>query len=447
MTLQRNNARSRFRYLFDNYWGTGATGATGSPGGFGRSTYISYLYLLGYQPVGFDQDRTGGFGFGTGLGTSHYWYDAKYNPWIHRAVDLKATLVFGGEGIRLEAENSAVMDMWQLLARLSRPSAQMTYEKVRQVEGSVYLGIYPLPERGMWGVKRYSRQDIHQVHTEGGQTAAYTLHDSDTGRLEIIPDIDYQGLNVPERIICVSDAEDPSVYAESSLSAAIEPARRLYMHYLDWSHMSHELARLGWTWEHDPQTAGVSEPEFDSDSGFLMGQQIPRREGSMPTGARIVQTAGQREGMGKAHELLLAVAAATDLTDMDFGDSRSGNRANAETLERSKRLKLRFHQVVWMDAYTRILNHILPPSAEWSLHIEPLEDIDTVQRTTVISQMLDDGLISVETAARLALPLVGVDDVAGEILKLAEEGMNRPDFGDFDTEDDDLPPGPEENNG
>ena len=193
------------------------------------------------------------------------------------------------------------------------------------------------------------------------------------------------GLNVPERIICISDSEDPSVSAESSLSAAIEPARRLYMHYLDWSHMSHALARLGWTWEHDPQTAGVSEPEFDSDSGFLMGQQIPRREDSMPTGAHIVQTAGQREGMGKAHELLLAVAAATDLTDMDFGDSRSGNRANAETLERSKRLKLRFHQVVWMDAYTRILNHILPAGAEWSLHIEPLEDIDTVQRYGVLS--------------------------------------------------------------
>ena len=54
------------------------------------------------------------------------------------------------------------------------------------------------------------------------------------------------------------------------------------------------------------------------------------------------------------------------------------------------------------------------------------------------------GLSALESAARLGLPLVGVDDVAGELLKLAEEGL-RPDFGDdFDTEDDDLPPGPEE---
>ena len=44
-----------------------------------------------------------------------------------------------------------------------------------------------------------------------------------------------------------------------------------------------------------------------------------------------------------------------------------------------------------MDAYTRILNHILPAGAEWSLHIEPLEDIDTVQRYGVLSTMIDDG--------------------------------------------------------
>ena len=191
MTTQQNNNTSRFRRLFGNYRGAGGTG------GFATSTYISYLYLLGYQPVGFDQLGTGGLGGLDSYGSSRYWYDAKYNPWIHRAVELKSTLVFGGDGIRLESENTAIMDMWQHMSRLSKPAAQMAYEKVRQVEGSIYLGIFPLSERGMWGVKRYSREQIQRIHTEGGQAVAYTLHDSDTGRSEIVPDIDYRRAERP----------------------------------------------------------------------------------------------------------------------------------------------------------------------------------------------------------------------------------------------------------
>ena len=53
-------------------------------------------------------------------------------------------------------------------------------------------------------------------------------------------------------MICISDSEDPSVRAEPTIAAAIEPARRLYAYYLGWSKVQNEIAKLGYTWEYDP---------------------------------------------------------------------------------------------------------------------------------------------------------------------------------------------------
>ena len=430
---------SQYRNLLTQYSisGDDATGLST----YGDSSYIWYLYLLGYRPVGFDQDSNRRLGlFGDGIDSwwwQRYHYDARYNPWIHRAVDLKSTLVFGGDGIRLESDNPNIMDLWRHLPRLSKPSAQLSGERVRQVEGEVWLGIYPMPERDRWGIKRYARQHIQQVHTEGGVAAAYTLYDPQEHRTILVPDIDYTGTDLPERIICISDTEDASVRAEPSVGSGIELARRLYKSYLNWSHMDDELSKLGWMWKHDPQVSGVSEPEYDDD-GFLAGQAIAQRTDGMPTGAEIIQTRGRRTPLSERREIVQAIATAMNLSEADFGDARSANRSNAETLEKSKRAHLRFYQNLWRDAYDRILRHILPDGADWELQIEPLEDIDTGQRYDVISKMLDDGTISRETATRLAAPLVGVDDVAAEIERLAVED----DFGDdFDDQDnmDNLP--------
>ena len=73
----------------------------------------------------------------------------------------------------------------------------------------------------------------------------------------------------------------------------------------------------------------------------------------------------------------------------------------------------------------------------------PLEDIDTPQRVKVLTEMEEAGLITLASAARLALPLVGLDPdmVEEEITQLlADAEVDFGDEGDFFGDDGNEPP-------
>ena len=216
------------------------------------------------------------------------------------------------------------------MPRLSRPSAQIAYERIRIVEGETWLGIYPLPERKTWGFKRYARHNITDVKMLDGIAAAYLLHDPEENTTVLAPDIDYATEHgIPECIIRIADSEDPSVRAHPPVADAIEPARRLYDYYLGWSDGERELQKLLYTWEHDPQVRGVSEPDFDDDTGLLSGMPVANREGGTPTGAKIFQTAGRRSALSTTRELKQMVATALHLSEYHFGETRNSNRSNS----------------------------------------------------------------------------------------------------------------------
>ena len=412
------------------------TGNNGSSELSGQDAYgvFTYLAYLGFSPLGVDSNLRL---FGAGAdGLSSWWWqrlwpDRRYNPWIKSGTERLAHLVIGA-GIEMATPNEELQKLWQRIPRLSSPQAQMAYEIVRQVEGETWLGGWPMPGEKKWGIKRYARSAIQDVICDGGVAVGYRLYDAERGGTILVPDIAYATEHgIPEFMICISDSEDPSVRAEPTIAAAIEPARRLYAYYLGWSKVQNEIAKLGYTWEYDPQVAGVSEPQFDDD-GFQIGQGIPQREGGMPTGANIMQTANRREALSKSRELLGAIATAMHLSEFDFGQTQSANRSNADTLERGKREHLRFNQGLLSNAYNAIMRHIAPEVDDWTIQMTPLEDIDTPQRVKVLTEMEEAGLITLASAARLALPLVGLDPdmVEAEIEELL--AAQEVDFGDDD---------------
>ena len=433
MSTSRNPAlNSHFRSILTRYQGSSVGGGSeGGLYGYGDSSFLYYLLLLGFAPLGYDRDsrtRSGLFGDGVdGWWWTRFWTDYQANPWIAHGVDLLTHLTLGA-GITLASDDQNILDLWRKMPRLSRPGAQLAYERIRKIEGEVWLGLYPVPERNTWGVKRYARQNIQDVLCDGGMAVGYRLYDPDQKRTILVPDIAYATEHgIPECIVCISDTEDPSIRGEPSITAAIEPARQLYADYLGWSKSRRELHKLIYTWEHDPQVSGVSEPEYDDD-GFVAGMSVANREGGTPTGARIFQTAGRREGLSPTRELKQAVATALHLSEFHFGDTRSSNRSNSETISDDLKDFLAFDQSLHRRTYTAILEHILPDGAEWELQIKPLDKIDTAQRIAVLHEMLDAGTITLATAARQGLLLVGVDDVDAEIAEL----LVQDDFGGDD---------------
>ena len=431
MTTRNPALNGQHHNILNRYQGSNVTGGGGLYGFGDSGSFLYYLLLLGFTPLGYDRDnrsRIGQFGDGVdGWWWTRFWSDYQSNPWIGHGVDVLTHLTLGS-GIRLSSKDENITALWQRMPRLSRPAAQLAYERVRQVEGEVWLGLYPVPERNTWGVKRYARQNIQDVLCDGGMAVGYRLYDPDQKGTILVPDIAYATEHgIPECIVCISDTEDPSIRGEPSITAAIEPARQLYAHYLGWSKGQRELQKLIYTWENDPQVAGVSEPEYDDD-GFLAGMSVANREGGTPTGARIIQTAGRREGLSTSREMKQAVATALHLSEFHFGDTRSSNRSNSETISDDLKDFLTFNQNLHRNVYTAILNHILPDGAEWELQIKPLDKIDTLQRITVLGKMLEDGMITPTTAARQALLLVGVEDVDAEIAEL----LVQDDFGGGD---------------
>ena len=319
----------------------------------------------------------------------------------------------------------------------------MAYEIVRQVEGETWLGGWPMPGEKKWGIKRYARSAITDVICDGGVAVGYRLYDAERGGTILLPDIAYAtDHGIPEFMTCISDSEDPSVRAEPTIAAAIEPARRLYANYLSWSDVQLILGKLAWQWTFDPQVAGISQPSYDDDDGYMTGdsQQTPGREGGMPTGADIFSTAGKREPTSKSRELLQAVATAMHLSEFDFAQTQSSNRSNSETLERGKREHLRFNQGLLSNAYNAIMRHIAPDEDDWTIQMSPLEDIDTPQRVKVLQDMEEAGLITLASAARLALPLIGMDpDAVRQVTQLLAD--QEVDFGDdYFLGDDNEPP-------
>ena len=267
-----------------------------------------------------------------------------------------------GSGAALTTPNEELKELWQRIPRLSSPQAQMAYEIVRQVEGETWLGGYPMPGDRKWGIKRYARSAIQDVICDGGVAVGYRLYDEARGGTILVPDIAYATEHgIPEFMVCISDSEDPSVRAEPTIAAAIEPARRLYAYYLGWSDGQKILNKLIGSWDHDPQVAGIGEPTYDDDGYMTVdSQQTAVREGGMPSGANLVNTAGRREQLSKSRELLGAIATALHLSEFDFGQTQSSNRSNSETLERGKREHLRFNQGLIQNAYNKIMRHIAP---------------------------------------------------------------------------------------
>ena len=294
-----------------------------------------------------------------------------------------------------------------------------------------------MPGENKWGIKRYAKSAVQDVICDGGVAVGYRLYDPERGGTILVPDIAYATEHgIPEFMICISDSEDPSVRAEPTITAAVELARRLYANYLSWSDVQLILGKLAWQWKFDPQVAGVSEPNYDDDDGYMTGdsQQTALREGGMPTGAEIFGTAGKREPTSKSRELLQAVATSLHLTEADYGLTQSANRSNSETLERGKRTHLQFNQGLWQATYNQILRHIAPERDDWSIQMAPLEDTDTLQRVKVLTDMLEasDPLITQASAARMALALVGMDPdmIEVEVEQLLAD--QQVDFGDDD---------------
>ena len=191
--------------------------------------------------------------------------------------------------------------------------------------------------------------------------------------------------------------------------------------------------------------AGIGEPTYDDDGYMTVdSQQTAVREGGMPSGANLVNTAGRREQLSKSRELLGAIATALHLSEFDFGQTQSSNRSNSETLERGKREHLRFNQGLIQNAYNKIMRHIAPDEDDWAIQMSPLEDIDTPQRVGVLRDMEESGFITLASAARLALPLVGLDPdmVEAEVTQLLAD--QEVDFGDddglFGIDDNEPPP-------
>ena len=310
----------------------------------------------------------------------------------------------------------------------------MNYEIVRQVEGETWLGGWPMPGEKKWGIKRYARSAIQDVICDGGVAVGYRLYDAERGGTILVPDIAYATEHgIPEFMICISDSEDPSVRAEPTITAAIELARRLYSYYLGWSDVQKILNKLVASWDYDPQVASISQPSYDEDDYMTVdSQQTALREGGMPSSANIVTTANRREALSKSRELKQAIATALHLSEMDFGETQSANRSNADTLERGKREHLRFNQGLLSNAYNAIMRHIAPEVDDWTIQMTPLEDIDTPQRVKVLIEMEEAGLITLASAARQALPMVGLDPdmVEGEITQLLADA--EVDFGDDD---------------
>ena len=434
-TNQNGQLPASLRNILTRYTGTSSSGVLD-----GQSTYglIVYLQYLGHSPVGIDNNLRL-FGSGAG-GLNSWWYtrfhiDRQNNPWIKSGVERLAHLVIGA-GIELGTPNEELQKLWQRIPRLSSPQAQMAYEIVRQVEGETWLGGYPMPGDRKWGIKRYARSAIQDVICDGGVAVGYRLYDADRGGTILVPDIAYATEHgIPEFMVCISDSEDPSVRAEPTITAAIELARRLYSYYLGWSDVQKILNKLVASWDYDPQVASISQPSYDEDDYMTVdSQQTALREGGMPTGANIMNTANRREALSKSRELKQAIATALHLSEMDFGETQSANRSNSDTLERGKREHLRFNQGLWNDAYNKIMRHIAPDVDDWAIQMSPLEDIDTPQRVKVLTDMLDasEPLITQASAARLALPLVGLDPdmVEAEIDQLMADAEIA--FGDDD---------------
>ena len=437
MTTSRNGSlRALTGSLLSRY--SSASDGAGGLDDFANLSGVSglfyYLLYLGRQPIGLHE--LGGANrnpFGQGISSwwwTRYWPDYNYNPLIGHGVDLLTHLTLGA-GITLASDDPAIMDLWKRMPRLSRPSAQIAYERIRIVEGETWLGIYPLPERKTWGFKRYARHNITDVKMLDGIAAAYLLQNPEDSTPSLVPDIDYATEHgIPECIIRIADSEDPSVRAHPPVADAIEPARRLYDYYLGWSDGERELQKLLYTWEHDPQVKGVSEPDFDDDTGQLMGMPVANREGGTPTGAKIFQTAGRRSPLSTTRELKQMVATALHLSEYHFGETRNSNRSNSETLSDDLKDYLQYNQNLHRDAYAAILEHILPGRDDYELQLKPLDKIDTAQRIEVFKVMIESDMITVPSAARLALPLVGMEPEAiEEEIKLLEE---RDDFAAVD---------------
>ena len=242
-----------------------------------------------------------------------------------------------------------------------------------RLEGEICLLIWP-DERRNWRIRRLPRNCVMDPLELDGEPAAYRIVHPETREWTLVADIGYEGPAPPERIIRIADVEDDCQRGTPSVAAAIEPARRLYRFMLGWTDLQDVFNKLGYLWKYDPQVRGVAEPDYDDDTGILR-QNVAQREGGLSTMVDVITTAGRTEGLDKALPLLQAIATAMNLTVSDFGDSRSANRANAETLETAKLRYMRIYQRLWRDAYQRILEYMLPEGAEWELRLQPMENV------------------------------------------------------------------------
>jgi hypothetical protein len=329
------------------------------------------------------------------------------NPLIRRAVTLQATYVWG-QGLNVHARHPAVdavvqrfLDEPSTRAELTGHQARVLKEIDLQVEGNVFLVLFPDPADGRVRVRSIPPDEVVDIVTNPDDAKEVWYYrrvwsvrafDPATGttgaqsRTAYYPDWRYRPSVRPAAIGGSPVEWDTPVYhvKVGGLSdmrfgvpetyAALDWARAYKAFLEDWATITRALSRFAWNLTTPGGAKGVAAARARLGTTLAAGASAEQMETNPPPvtgsvfigadGTRLepVRTSGATTSAEDGRRLLLMVAAATGLPETFFGDVSVGTLATARSLDRPTELKFRDRQTLWAD----VLNDLLQYAIDWA---------------------------------------------------------------------------------
>lgn len=417
------------------------------------------------------------------LGSIVAWCRAAYlkNPLVQRAVEIGALYVWG-QDLTVDATDDtvqAVVDrFWKdNRATLTGQQASRSIEVELQVTGNVFLALFPDTITGTVRVRSVPMEEVKEIvcNPEDRTDVWYYRREwterpvggTPVTRKALYPDWHHRPASQPAGI------GDLEVYWDTpflhvrvgafthwrwgvpEVYAALDWARA-YKEELEHDHTrSSALARFAWQVSTKGGRAGVAavKARLQTTLGTANGTETnpPPVAGSaavMGEGTTLdpIRIAGATLDPEHSRPARLMASAALGIPD-HFFDADVGNFATSKTLDRPTELRFNERRQLWRDVLMDLIQWAIDRDLEATRGLLPqtiteeqrevqlswpdllersvTERIQAVVDAATLSGRETAGTISEETVSRLLLVALGVEDVAGELGKIAVERAAR----------------------
>lgn len=403
------------------------------------------------------------------------------NPIINRAVEIGALYVWGQDiSVTVEDEDvQAVVDrFWKDNHNvLTGQQASRLLEVELEVTGNVFLALFPDKASGSVHVRPMPMEEIRQIvsNPEDRAEVWYYLRGwqeqpvgggSPVKRSAFYPDWRYRPATKPDSIEVNQQQveirwETPIVHVKagafphwrwgvSEVYAALDWAKAYKELLEDDATRSRALAKFAWklSTQGGKNAVAAAKTRIGTTIGGGVGEtNPPPGTGSMFIGGQGVdldpiKIAGATLNPDHSRPARLMASAALGISD-HFFDADVGNHATASTLDRPTELRFSERRSMWVDLLGDIIQFVIDRDLEAPagiLRFTPIEEaravvlafpdlleksvtarVEAVVTAATLDGKEQAGTIAPDTVSRLLLSALNVDDIDGELEKLADQ--------------------------